>query len=124
MPREYERLRLGPGLREAPLDEMCDVLDAVKIDLKGFSPEFYRRVSRAELAPVDFLEAALRELREETGIEVEVQGVVGVAFIQAILVGICLWSIYRRHPRLSIAFTALLLIGYIFIIIWNLLILL
>ena len=41
-----------------------------------------------------------------------------------ILVGICLWSIYRRHPRLSIAFTALLLTGYIFIIVWNLLILL
>ncbi len=35
-----------------PLDELCDVLDAIKIDLKGFSPEFYRDVCRAELDPV------------------------------------------------------------------------
>jgi pyruvate formate lyase activating enzyme len=39
-------------MREAPLAEMCQVLDAIKIDLKGFSPEFYRKVSQAELAPV------------------------------------------------------------------------
>ncbi len=36
----------------SPLAEMCAVLDAIKIDLKGFSPEFYRQVSRAEFAPV------------------------------------------------------------------------
>lgn len=39
-------------MNEAPLAEMIDVLDAVKIDLKGYSPEFYRQVSSAELAPV------------------------------------------------------------------------
>jgi pyruvate formate lyase activating enzyme len=39
-------------MNEAPLTEMIDVLDAIKIDLKGFSPEFYREVSGAELAPV------------------------------------------------------------------------
>ena len=35
-----------------PLDEMCEVLDAIKIDLKGFSPDFYRDVCGAELDPV------------------------------------------------------------------------
>jgi hypothetical protein len=40
-----------------------------------------------------------------------------------ILVGICLWSIYRRKPRLSIIFTSILLAGYISIVCWNLLIL-
>jgi pyruvate formate lyase activating enzyme len=39
-------------MNEAPLAEMIDVLDAIKIDLKGFSPGFYRDVSSAELAPV------------------------------------------------------------------------
>ncbi len=39
-------------MNEAPLTEMIDVLDAVKIDVKGYSPEFYRQVSSAELAPV------------------------------------------------------------------------
>jgi pyruvate formate lyase activating enzyme len=39
-------------MNEAPLDEMCDVLAGIKIDLKGFSDAFYRDVSSAALAPV------------------------------------------------------------------------
>lgn len=39
-------------MNEAPLTEMCQVLDAIKIDLKGFSESFYRNVSSAELKPV------------------------------------------------------------------------
>jgi pyruvate formate lyase activating enzyme len=35
-----------------PLTEMCEVLDAIKIDLKGFDEAFYRNVSGGELAPV------------------------------------------------------------------------
>jgi pyruvate formate lyase activating enzyme len=40
-----------------PLDEMCGLLAAIKIDLKGFSEDFYRKVCGAELQPV------LRSLR-------------------------------------------------------------
>jgi pyruvate formate lyase activating enzyme len=39
-------------MNEAPLAEMCALLDAIKIDLKGYSEEFYRKVSSAELKPV------------------------------------------------------------------------
>jgi len=39
-------------MNEEPLDEMCDVLSAIKIDLKGFSEDFYRDVCSAHLAPV------------------------------------------------------------------------
>jgi pyruvate formate lyase activating enzyme len=39
-------------MNEAPLSELTDVLDAIKIDLKGFSEDFYRNVSKARLAPV------------------------------------------------------------------------
>lgn len=39
-------------MNEEPLKEMCEVLDAIKIDLKGFSEDFYRKVSSAELKPV------------------------------------------------------------------------
>ncbi|MDP2860530.1 MAG: AmmeMemoRadiSam system radical SAM enzyme, partial [bacterium] len=39
-------------MNSRPLDEMCEVLDAIKIDLKGFSPDFYRDVCGAELDPV------------------------------------------------------------------------
>jgi pyruvate formate lyase activating enzyme len=39
-------------MNEEPLKEMCEVLDGIKIDLKGFSEEFYRKISAAELKPV------------------------------------------------------------------------
>ncbi|MFH0765959.1 MAG: AmmeMemoRadiSam system radical SAM enzyme [Calditrichota bacterium] len=39
-------------MKEAPLAEMCEVLDAIKIDLKGFSVDFYQRVCSAELIAV------------------------------------------------------------------------
>ena len=39
-------------VNEAPLTEMCKVLDAIKIDLKGYNEEFYRSVCGAELKPV------------------------------------------------------------------------
>jgi len=35
-----------------PLEEMCGFLDAIKIDLKGYSENFYRNVCGAELRPV------------------------------------------------------------------------
>jgi pyruvate formate lyase activating enzyme len=45
-------------MNEAPLAEMCTVLDAIKIDLKGYSEDFYRDVCGAELKPV------LRSIRQ------------------------------------------------------------
>ena len=39
-------------MNEAPLAEMCRVLGAIKIDLKGYSEDFYRTVCGAELRPV------------------------------------------------------------------------
>lgn len=39
-------------MNQEPLAEMIEVLDAIKIDLKGFSPQFYEKVSSAQLEPV------------------------------------------------------------------------
>ncbi len=39
-------------MNEAPLAEMCQTLDAIKIDLKGYSENFYRTVCGANLQPV------------------------------------------------------------------------
>jgi pyruvate formate lyase activating enzyme len=39
-------------MNEEPLKEMCEVLEAIKIDLKGFSEDFYHNVCSAELKPV------------------------------------------------------------------------
>lgn len=35
-----------------PLRELCQMVDAIKIDLKGYDEEFYRKVCSAELGPV------------------------------------------------------------------------
>jgi pyruvate formate lyase activating enzyme len=59
-------------MNEAPLAEMCHALDAIKIDLKGFSEEFYRTVSSAALGPV------LRSIRQvsRSGVHLEIVNLV------------------------------------------------
>jgi len=39
-------------VNEEPMAEIIEALDGIKIDLKGFDPEFYRKVSQAKLEPV------------------------------------------------------------------------
>jgi len=41
----------GSGEAE-PMKEACKVLDAVKIDLKGFTEDYYRKLCKGKLAPV------------------------------------------------------------------------
>jgi len=55
-----------------PLAEMCEVLDAIKIDLKGFSDDFYRNVCSAELRPV------LKSIKQiaKSGIHLEIVNLV------------------------------------------------
>jgi pyruvate formate lyase activating enzyme len=52
-PRGLRTVMVSCGfMNERPLADLCGALDAVKIDLKGFSEGFYRTVSGAALAPV------------------------------------------------------------------------
>jgi len=39
-------------INEKPLDDLCDVLDAACIDLKGFTEDFYRNMTGGSLLPV------------------------------------------------------------------------
>jgi len=39
-------------MNEAPLDDLCKVLDAACIDLKGFTDDYYRSVTEGRLKPV------------------------------------------------------------------------
>jgi pyruvate formate lyase activating enzyme len=59
-------------MNERPLADMCAALDAIKIDLKGFSEDFYRNVSGASLAPV------LRSIRQirKAGVHLELVNLV------------------------------------------------
>ena len=52
-PRGLRSVLVSCGfMTQQPLADLCRALDAVKIDLKGFSEDFYRTVSGAALAPV------------------------------------------------------------------------
>jgi pyruvate formate lyase activating enzyme len=51
-----------------PLRELCQVVDAIKIDLKGYDEEFYRDVCQAELGPV--LEAIRTIYESDTHLEI------------------------------------------------------
>ncbi len=59
-------------MNEAPLRELCGVLDAIKIDLKGFRDDFYREVCGVERQPV------LRSLRQvaRSGVHLEIVNLV------------------------------------------------
>lgn len=55
-----------------PLQELCKAVDAIKIDLKGYDEEFYRKVCGAELQPV------LRAIQTiyQTGVHLEIVNLV------------------------------------------------
>jgi pyruvate formate lyase activating enzyme len=55
-------------MNEAPLAEMCQVLDAIKIDLKGYSDQFYGSVCGSELRPV--LRSIKQVARSRTHLEI------------------------------------------------------
>lgn len=57
----------GGYVNPEPLRELCSVVDAIKIDLKGFTPEFYRTVCGSTLEPV--LEAIKTVVRSSCHLE-------------------------------------------------------
>jgi len=90
-------------MNEAPLAEMCECLDAIKIDLKGYSPEFYRRVCDAELDPV------LRSIKQigRSGVHQELVNLVVPTLndSRAMLEDLCRWVADELGPDVPIHFT-------------------
>ncbi len=58
----------GGYIRPEPLRELCPAVDAIKVDLKAFSEDYYRDVVRGELKPV--LDALV--LMRESGVWLEI----------------------------------------------------
>ncbi|MBI4874072.1 MAG: AmmeMemoRadiSam system radical SAM enzyme [Acidobacteria bacterium] len=52
----------GGYIQEDPLRQLCRRVDAIKVDLKGFSEKFYREVVNGELKPVLNALASIRKL--------------------------------------------------------------
>jgi pyruvate formate lyase activating enzyme len=90
-------------MNEAPLTEMLAVLEAVKIDLKGFRPAFYREVSEARLEPV------LRSIRQvaRAGRHLELVNLVVPTLNDAAadLAELCRWVVGEVGPDVPLHFT-------------------
>ena len=90
-------------MNEAPLTEMCHTLDAIKIDLKGFSPDFYRNVCGAELQPV------LRSIKQvaKSRVHLEIVNLVVPTLndSDAMMKGLCDWIAGELGPDVPVHFT-------------------
>ncbi|MDY7035560.1 MAG: AmmeMemoRadiSam system radical SAM enzyme [Thermodesulfobacteriota bacterium] len=90
-------------IHQRPLRDLCQVLDAAQIDLKGFSNEFYRELSNGKLAPV--LDT-LKILKEEK-VHVEITNLViptkndDMSLIREM----CLWMKGALGPDTPLHFT-------------------
>jgi pyruvate formate lyase activating enzyme len=90
-------------MNERPLADLCGALDAIKIDLKGFSDEFYRTVSGAALAPV------LRTIAQvhKAGVHLEIVNLVVPTLndADASLRGLVDWVMGELGPDVPLHFT-------------------
>ncbi len=90
-------------MNEAPLAEMCEVLDAIKIDLKGYSEDFYRTVCSARLQPV------LRSIKQvaKSGVHLELVNLVVPTLNDSIgmLTELTKWIVGEIGPDVPIHFT-------------------
>ena len=90
-------------MNEEPLSEMCSVLDAIKIDLKGFSQDFYERVCSAQLDPV------LRSIKQvaHSGVHLEIVNLVVPTLndSDAMLTGLAQWVVGELGPDVPVHFT-------------------
>jgi len=86
-----------------PLAEMCEVLDAIKIDLKGYSEDFYRNVCSAELQPV------LRSIKQiaKSGIHLEIVNLVVPTLndSEPMLRALSEWILGELGPDVPVHFT-------------------
>jgi pyruvate formate lyase activating enzyme len=87
----------------APLGDICRALSAVKIDLKGFSDEFYRQVCGAELQPV------LRSIKQvaKSGTHLEIVNLVVPTLndSEKSLQGLATWVAGELGPDVPVHFT-------------------
>jgi pyruvate formate lyase activating enzyme len=90
-------------MTEAPLADLCGALAAVKIDLKGFSPGFYRDVCRADLNPV--LRSIVQVARSGVHLELVNLVVPTLNDAPAMLEGLADWVQGEVGPDVPLHFT-------------------
>jgi pyruvate formate lyase activating enzyme len=90
-------------INPAPLRELCKVLDAANIDVKGFDEAYYRRYCGGSLEPVL---TALRIAREEK-VWVEVTNLIvpGGNDDPRMIAGLCKWHMAHLGPDVPLHFS-------------------
>ena len=93
----------GGYINPEPLRELCGLVDAIKIDLKGFSDDFYRDVCGSTLAPV--MEAC--RIVHESGTHLEIVNLVvpGLNDDTATIRRMCRWVRDSLGPDVPLHFT-------------------
>lgn len=90
-------------MNEAPLKEMCGVLGAIKIDLKGYSEDFYRSACGAKLQPV------LRSIKQiaQSGVHLEIVNLVVPTLNDSdkMMQGLIDWILGEIGPDVPVHFT-------------------
>ena len=86
-----------------PLKDMCEILDAIKIDLKGFSEDFYHKVCFAELKPV--LRSIKQISKTKTHLEIVNLVVPTLNDSEKMMNDLCGWVAGEIGPDVPIHFT-------------------
>ena len=110
---DIARLARAKGIRTAvvtggyinpePLKQLCSAVDAIKIDLKGFTPEFYQNVCGSTLEPV--LEACKTVARSQTHLELVNLVVPALNDDSATLRKMCRWIRENLGDTVPVHFT-------------------
>lgn len=90
-------------MNEAPLAEMCGVLDAIKIDLKGYSEDFYRTACGAKLQPV--LRTIKQIAKSDTHLEIVNLVVPTLNDSDKMLTGLINWVLGEVGPDVPLHFS-------------------
>ena len=90
-------------MNEAPLAELCETLDAIKIDLKGYDETFYRAVCGAELQPV--LRSIRQIARSRAHLEIVNLVVPTLNDSEKMLRGLIDWVVDEIGPDVPVHFT-------------------
>jgi len=90
-------------MNEAPLADMCKVLDAIKIDLKGYSESFYRDVCGAQLRPV--LRSIKQIAKSRTHLEIVNLVVPTLNDSDTMLLELTQWVLGEVGPDIPVHFT-------------------
>jgi pyruvate formate lyase activating enzyme len=103
-PRGIRHVLVSCGfMNPEPLAELCTMLDAIKIDLKGYSESFYRNVCGADLAPV------LRTIRTiaSRGVHLEIVNLVVPTLndSEKDMKDLCEWVVGEAGPDVPVHFT-------------------